>query len=68
VPSRVWSHRPRGFYHGVWVGRAELAELVRYEPQAGGECLRQRNVSKSIAMCSILQWLVIKALQISSFP
>lgn len=55
------------FVHGIWVGRAGLGELVRYEPRAGGECLRQRTVSKSIPMCSILQWLVIKALQISSF-
>jgi hypothetical protein len=29
------------FQHGVWVGRTELAELVRCKPQAGGESLRQ---------------------------
>ena len=37
-----WSHGDQGtmggqFDHGIWVGRAGLAELVRYEPQAGGE-------------------------------
>jgi hypothetical protein len=55
------------FPHGVWVGRAGLAELVRCEPQPGGESLRQISVSKSIPMCSIVQWLVLKSLQISSF-
>ncbi len=29
------------FQHGVWVGRTELAELVRCKPQSGGEILRQ---------------------------
>jgi|LakMenEpi03Aug12_release.lakeMendotaPanAssembly.Ray.scaffolds.fasta_scaffold385961_2 hypothetical protein len=29
------------FDHGIWVGREGLAELVRYEPQAGGETAKQ---------------------------
>lgn len=43
------------FDHGIWVGREGLAELVRYEPQAGGESLRQIAVSKSIPICLIVQ-------------
>ena len=56
-----------GFHHGVWVGRAGLAELVRYEPQADGESLRQSTFSKSKPICSIVQWLMLEDLQISSF-
>jgi hypothetical protein len=66
LPSRL-EPPPAGVPNGVWVGRPGLAELVRYEPQAGGESLLQTTASKSIPICSIVQWLVIKTLQISSF-
>jgi hypothetical protein len=55
------------FHQGVWIGRAGLSELVRCDPQAGVESLRQNAIFKSISMFSIVRQLLSKTLQNSFF-